>query len=45
MRIKRLLEKKQKRNNRLVTYGYFSQEEANKQTKQYARLISRVMGG
>lgn len=42
---KRLIETKQDRLNRFVTQHRLTQQQANKQVLQYARLVCNILGG
>ncbi len=45
MSIKKMIEKKQDRLNRLARQGSITQTESNKQVLQYAKLTVKILGG
>lgn len=44
MNIKKMIEKKQNRLNSLVSYGKLTQQQANEQIRQYAKLVCNKLG-
>ena len=42
--VKKLIEQKQNRLNRLVNHNQLDQQTVNEQIKQYARLICGILG-
>jgi hypothetical protein len=43
--VKKKIETKQNRLNRFVTQGRLSQQQANEQVLQYAKLVCSILGG
>lgn len=44
MNVKKMIEKKQNRLNKLVLQGSITQQQANEQIRQYARLLCNKLG-